>query len=572
VNGFVIRISAAVGSVLVVVFLLGLLGGAGARASALDGGKNESQQAEKDHQKSVKDEQKAHEDEVKALDQGKQAEELLDEAKVLTDNAVTELEAATKELTDAANTTDPTVKAELETEATKNTQDAEAKRSEAEQKEKEAKQAADKAEKDKTAADKAKKAAEEADKKAKKEQLEAQNQAQGHTQVWICHNGHKQSVDDDATYGGHGHHKGDTIPAPENGGCPAANPVSDAENNGSSPPVVVEAANDEQRKGDDLQEQGDETKKEAGENTAEAKGNDASSQSNEADAAKTKDEAMQEHQQAASQTDPTKAADLEAIADGKDQLASAQEQLSEIEQALSDVQQTEAAAGNALAAEDHAAAEVAMGNAQEGQEAGQEGAAASRRIFICHATGKTSPAFVEIEVPQTGLGGHGARAGDIVPAPARGCPSSTSAGDVARVGRGDASVDGGPLRAALAANKLSLRVGGIIRLFVSVENLRSVLARHLKLCGSVPSGFSLFDRPRLVRLVGGTPCLTRASLRADSVAAIALHLRLNARAGRRRVGLRLLLAVGALARRAQVPVAVHPGVKPAPAAPPPVTG
>jgi hypothetical protein len=67
----------------------------------------------------------------------------------------------------------------------------------------------------------------------------------------------------------------------------------------------------------------------------------------------------------------------------------------------------------------------------------------SRRISICHATGSASNPYVLITVDRNGLNGHGDHAGDIIPAPASGCPrqlvstgskSSTTSSTVA-VGR-----------------------------------------------------------------------------------------------------------------------------------------
>lgn len=44
------------------------------------------------------------------------------------------------------------------------------------------------------------------------------------------------------------------------------------------------------------------------------------------------------------------------------------------------------------------------------------------KITICHATGSATNPFVEITVSVNGLNGHGDHEGDIIPAPAEGCP------------------------------------------------------------------------------------------------------------------------------------------------------
>ncbi len=48
---------------------------------------------------------------------------------------------------------------------------------------------------------------------------------------------------------------------------------------------------------------------------------------------------------------------------------------------------------------------------------------APRRVTICHATGSATNPYVEITVDANGLNGHGDHDGDIIPAPAGGCPS-----------------------------------------------------------------------------------------------------------------------------------------------------
>jgi hypothetical protein len=46
------------------------------------------------------------------------------------------------------------------------------------------------------------------------------------------------------------------------------------------------------------------------------------------------------------------------------------------------------------------------------------------KITICHATSSEANAYNEITVSVNGLNGHGKHAGDIIPAPVGGCPIS----------------------------------------------------------------------------------------------------------------------------------------------------
>jgi hypothetical protein len=46
------------------------------------------------------------------------------------------------------------------------------------------------------------------------------------------------------------------------------------------------------------------------------------------------------------------------------------------------------------------------------------------KITICHATGSTKNPYSLITISVDGLSGHNGHAGDIIPAPAAGCPSS----------------------------------------------------------------------------------------------------------------------------------------------------
>jgi hypothetical protein len=46
------------------------------------------------------------------------------------------------------------------------------------------------------------------------------------------------------------------------------------------------------------------------------------------------------------------------------------------------------------------------------------------KITICHATGSKKNPYTEITVSVNGLNGHGQHEGDIIPAPAGGCPTT----------------------------------------------------------------------------------------------------------------------------------------------------
>lgn len=62
-----------------------------------------------------------------------------------------------------------------------------------------------------------------------------------------------------------------------------------------------------------------------------------------------------------------------------------------------------------------------------------------QKITICHATGSETNPYVQITVNVNGLNGHGGHAGDIIPAPAGGCPT----GDTAPGGGGGTTPGGG---------------------------------------------------------------------------------------------------------------------------------
>lgn len=49
------------------------------------------------------------------------------------------------------------------------------------------------------------------------------------------------------------------------------------------------------------------------------------------------------------------------------------------------------------------------------------------KIKICHATGSLKNPYVEIQVDESGLNGHGDHTGDIIPMPANGCPDGPTA-------------------------------------------------------------------------------------------------------------------------------------------------
>src|SRR5206468_1896234 len=48
------------------------------------------------------------------------------------------------------------------------------------------------------------------------------------------------------------------------------------------------------------------------------------------------------------------------------------------------------------------------------------------KITICHATGSESNPYTEITISENALKGHDGHQGDIVPAPAGGCPGAES--------------------------------------------------------------------------------------------------------------------------------------------------
>ena len=62
------------------------------------------------------------------------------------------------------------------------------------------------------------------------------------------------------------------------------------------------------------------------------------------------------------------------------------------------------------------------------------------KITICHATGSATNPFVEITISENGLEGHGDHEGDIIPAPAGGCPGPDD-GDGNGDGNGDDNGD-----------------------------------------------------------------------------------------------------------------------------------
>ena len=59
---------------------------------------------------------------------------------------------------------------------------------------------------------------------------------------------------------------------------------------------------------------------------------------------------------------------------------------------------------------------------------GNSGSSGSDKVTICHATSSTTNPYVTITIATSGLNGHSGHAGDIIPAPASGCPTSTGGG------------------------------------------------------------------------------------------------------------------------------------------------
>jgi hypothetical protein len=417
------------------------------------------------------------------------------------------------------------------------------------------------------------------------EQRRAQRQAAGAGKILICHatgsagNPYVEIEVDRSGLNGHGGHPADLIPAPAEG-CPRkSSHVQLDEAKRASAPEEAKAATSEEAKaaGMETRSRAEEAKAREEESLGKSDLNSARQESS--SAAATAAKATQEHQTAASETDPAKAAQLEAVAVGDDRLAASQQLLSEIDKSLAELEETLATQDAALAAKEHSAAETARAAAEDGQELAQEEAEASGKVLICHATGSAGDPYVEIEVPQVGLAGHGDDASDIVPAPVGGCPAAADAKAVALAEADDARtrvpLPGGPLRGDMSANESSVAPGEAVRLTLAAVNPQTRPVEHVMLCAGVPPGFSLISAPG-ARLVDGAPCRTIARLGPKSVATLALHLRLNTRAGgTARVRLPLLLSVGSVrAPLAQLALRVSAGSAPvsSPAGAPPVTG
>ena len=72
---------------------------------------------------------------------------------------------------------------------------------------------------------------------------------------------------------------------------------------------------------------------------------------------------------------------------------------------------------------DRKAADELAARAEKEQRQAQGQAGKDHKIWICHATHSASNPYVGIEVDLSGLNGHGDHPGDIIPAPAGGCPA-----------------------------------------------------------------------------------------------------------------------------------------------------
>ncbi len=222
--------------------------------------------------------------------------------------------------------------------------------------------------------------------------------------------------------------------------------------------------------------------------------------------------------------------------------------LSDIDKRLSELERTETDQDAAFARKERSQAGEEIARAEDEQELAQEQAARKHKVLICHATGSASNPYVEIEIAKAGLNGHAGHAGDIIPAPADGCPTTAGAGAVADAethdARGRIPLPGGPLDATLSTNKPSAQVGETVREELTAANRGTTPVRDIELCGAIPAGFSLVSAPG-ARLVDGAPCRTIARLDPASVATLAVRLRLTGRvrgATHARVG--LLLRVG----------------------------
>ena len=283
------------------------------------------------------------------------------------------------------------------------------------------------------------------------EQAKAQGEAATNDRILICHatasakNPDVEIQIDRSGLSGHGGHPGDKIPAPR-GGCPSTvSPVVQDEEEHAPPPEEVKDVEREMAKALDLEEQAQAEEAKAHHEEGLATSDLSSARRESADAVATKDKAAQEHQDAAAETDPAKAAEREAEAAGDDQLAASEQLLGDIDKALARGGSSMLAKQDAALAEaEHAEAVEEVAAAEEGEEFAQEEAVADGRILICHAAGSADKPYDEVEVGQTGLGGHGAHAGDIVPAPAEGCPFAAGA-DAVKAAESDDAMTRVPL-------------------------------------------------------------------------------------------------------------------------------
>lgn len=67
-------------------------------------------------------------------------------------------------------------------------------------------------------------------------------------------------------------------------------------------------------------------------------------------------------------------------------------------------------------------------NKDGGNGPDKDNGAGSNKVLICHRTGSTKKPYVQIRVADDALkDGHGAHAGDLIPAPSGGCPRTAPA-------------------------------------------------------------------------------------------------------------------------------------------------
>jgi hypothetical protein len=491
--------------------------------------------AEADQAKADQAAQHAAAEDAKAHREEKRAESDLERARSAAEDAVVEQTKANQERQQARTETDPTTAAQLQAAAANDAQLAASDQTLAAEDLKRGQAELADARRDEAAAEKDREQAEKLERQAKHEQQQAQKVAEAEGKILICHatssakNPHVEIEVDRNGLNGHWGHAGDLIPAPP-GGCPRASSHGAGKSAHEEADLAARDQELARKDGEQAVEDAAQARKENA--LANSLMSDSRSESSRAEADRTK--ARSEEQAAEVESDPTKAAQLREDAAGDTQLASSEQLLSQIDKSLAAVERALAKQDSALAKRDHALAEEEKALAEREQERAQEMALAVGALLICHATGEAKRAYVELEVREMGLGGHGDDAGDIIPAPADGCPTSANESAVRAAEAHDARTTiplaGGPLQGDMSANETSVVPGETVRLLPSVVNPRTKPARAVEICAAIPPGFSLVSAGR-ARLVRGAECLQRDRIEPMSAVAFPLYLRLNRRAG-----------------------------------------